>query len=106
MKLHDATLIDSVFGYCAYANVEVSTLAPLTFMEVSKLLAELAQQHPEYIWASYEVRKYYEICHSDCHVKRVQALIRNGGWRSGEGPEKAAAKRDNVVEFPTNNTKH
>jgi len=106
MKLHDPTLIDSVFGYCAFAGVEVSSLAPLTFMEVSKLLAETAQHHPEYILASYEVRKYYEICHGDCHISRIRALLANGGWEEGQGPNAEVNIPDNVVEFPTNNTKH
>lgn len=105
IKLHDATLIDSVFGYCALHQLNVNSLAPLTFLQVTKLLAETVQQNPQWIYASWEIRKYYDICHEDCHIGRIQAFMRSGGWRQGEGPLQEA-KADNVVEFPTNHTKH
>lgn len=105
-KMMDATLIDSVCGYCALNNVPVSSLSSLTFLEVSKRLADTAQNNPKWIWASWEVRKYYEVCHSECHLKRIQALMSNGGfWEDGNGPnkQKSSAK---IIEFPTNTTKH
>lgn len=106
MKMHDATLIDSVFGYCAFAGVDIHTLAPKTFLEVSGLLADTAMHHPEYIWASYEIRKYHPICHSDCHIARIRTFLANGGWKADQGPNAETNIPDNVVEFPANHTKH
>jgi hypothetical protein len=102
----DAPLIDAVMGYCAFHRVSVNSLGPLNFLEVSKRLAHMCQDHPKWVWASMEVRKYYPICHPDCHLKRIQALMQDGGrWQEGCGPN-AQHYENNVVDFPTSTTKH
>lgn len=95
-RFEDATLIDSVFGYCARNNVEVNSLSDLTFLEVSKRLAFDAENHPRWIQASREIRRGYAICHSACHIKRIQHLMRS---HDTDAPA-------NVVEFPTTTTRH
>lgn len=107
-KVQDATLIDSVMGYCAKNNVEMDSLSNLTFKEVCARLALTCMNDPIYVWASREVRRYYPICHPECHIERIKALVSCGGvWPEGSGPNQVVKEHtDNVVEFPTNHTRH
>lgn len=106
-KVQDAALIDAAMGYCAKNNVDVESLGPLTFKEVSVRLALTCQSDPQYVWASREVRRYYPICHPECHIARIHKLLDCGGiWPEGSGPNERKVSGDNVVEFPTNHTRH
>lgn len=105
-KVKDAAMLDAVLGYCALYNLEVNSLSPLSFGEVAKALATMCHDHPEWVWASYEVRQYYPICHSECHISRIQAFVQGGGvWSDSTGPNEKPAP-DNVMQFPTSSTKH
>lgn len=109
-QVRDAAMIDTVFAYCAINNVEPSALEALTFKEVVGLLALVCMENPKWVWASHEVRQYYPVCHSDCHIARIKAFMRNDGeWYEGQGPNKEKYT-DNVVvvDFadPVNRTRH
>lgn len=103
-KLMDATLIDSVMGYCALNNVSVSSLARLSFGEVSFLLSEVCQHKPEWVWASQEVRHHMGICHEECHISRIQTLMED--WTKDGSPGAKPVVTGKIIPFPTNSTKH
>lgn len=107
-KVQDAALIDAAMGYCAKNDVDVEALGPLTFREVSMRLAQTCQNDPNYVWASREVRRYYPICHPECHIERIKQLVElNGVWPEGSGPNQKSGPTDNVIEFPiVNPTRH
>lgn len=105
-KIVDVALVDTVFGHCARLSIDPSALSPLSFLDVTKLLADTCQHHPQWVLASKEVRQYYPICHEGCHIARIQAFLRSEGvWQPGTGPEEQRREGE-VVEFPTNSTKH
>jgi hypothetical protein len=118
-QIRDAAMVDTVYGYCAKYNLEVTALDGLTFGEVIKKLAGLCQHDPVWIYASEEVRRYYPICHPGCHIERIKAFVANDcEWTGGTGPNMAPEDvemqggapasevgfPDNVVPF--NATKH
>ncbi len=105
-KIVDVALLDAVFGHCARLSIEPSALSPKSFLDVVKLLADTCQRYPQWVLASKEVRRYYPICHQDCHVARIQAFVASGmEWGEDTGPNDHH-RENNVVEFPTNSTKH
>lgn len=96
IEKQDAALLDVVSAYCALNNVTAKDLVHLSFGEILKRFASLCQLHPKWVWASREIRKHYHICHQGCHIDRIQTFMKaDGDWPA-----------DNVIEFPTNHTRH
>lgn len=105
-QIRDAAMIDTVFAYCALNNVEPISLENLTFKEVVRKLAGVCQYYPAWVWASHEVRQYYPVCHSECHIARVRAFVESGcQWGPESGPNEPKYT-NNVLEFPSSTTKH
>jgi hypothetical protein len=51
------------------------------------VLVEVAESRPDLVVASEEVRKYYPVCHFDCHIHRLNAYMQQGArWTKGNGP--------------------
>lgn len=103
MNIEDVALVDAIAGYCAQARISASALSDRTFIEVVALLSDTCQKHSRWVWASQEIRRYYPVCHFDCHLNRVAAFMaRDCKWEDGEGPNSKGV----VIPFPTNHTKH
>lgn len=105
-QVRDATLIDTVLAYCAFTNTDPKDLEPLTFKEVVAKLASICITSPQWVAASQEIRKYYPVCHAECHIERIQAFMAGGcQWGPDAGPNEIK-REGNVIPFPVNSTKH
>lgn len=103
----DIAIVDLVYAYCAVNTVDPTLFQELSFGEALERFHEVVEQNPEFIVASKEVRKYYDICHWECHVERIIKLVNSGlRWPAGSGPNKEDPKVpvsdvDNVVDLAT-----
>lgn len=102
----DAALVDVVFGYCAYHDIQPDDpkLTDLPFREVMKEFRALCDQHMEYVAISYELRQVAPICHAECHIATIRAFFEeNPEWTLGDKRSAPSAK---IIPFPSNLTKH
>lgn len=84
LSINELKLLDVVAAYAVLHNDKPPTA---DIPDLVPLLVEVAKSNPELVKASEEVRKYYPVCHFDCHINRLNAYIRQGNrWVHGTGP--------------------
>lgn len=104
IDLHGIAMVDAVTTALVSGILEYEQVALYPFNEVLMKLAEACAQHPDIVGASAEVRQWYDLCHFDCHVRRVQMFMQqNREWKPGQGPNQPKAE---VFQFPDPSTRH
>lgn len=88
IEMGETPLIDAVTAALISKSATQEQLALLPFADVLAILCKAATDFPELVAAGKEVRKYYGLCHTDCHFKRVKKFVEQGSqWYPGQGPE-------------------
>ena len=88
IDLGTTPLIDAAAAALVGGKLDYVNMAMCEFHHIMEVLVMAVEEHPELVSASAEVRKYYDLCHFDCHVRRVKNFqLQDFVWRPGQGPE-------------------